>query len=117
MDVGSPGSIEHARKERILRAAIKARDSIVRAKLHCEALMDELRGQRTSGELICLSQIRSRILKEGNVSCQAKCGVYAGWHSSSCRQVMYNPCMAYVILNGLKMVLCTSVGRVNVSAF
>ena len=102
--MGSPGSIEHARKERILRAAIKARDSIVQAKLHCEALMDELRGQRISGEQFPLSQIPGRILKEGVVSCRQAhiAGVYALWHSSSCDQVMYNPCMAWVILNGSK---------------
>ena len=116
MDVGSPGSIEHARKERILRAAIKARDSIVRAKLHCEALMDELRGQRTSGELICLSQIRSRILKEGNVSCRqvrCLCGMAFQQLPSSDVQPLYGICD----FEWTEMVLCTSVGRVNVSAF
>ena len=39
VDAGQPGGREHGRKERILRAAITARDRLCAVKSHCEALL------------------------------------------------------------------------------
>ena len=44
VEVGQPGTAEHGRRERILRAAIGLRDRILAAKTHYEALMKSQQG-------------------------------------------------------------------------
>ena len=47
VDTGQPGASEHAKKERILRAAIRARDRMGGVKTRYETLMSRL-GDKTA---------------------------------------------------------------------
>lgn len=49
VDTGQPGASEHAKKERILRAAIKARDRMGGVKTHYETLMSRLGDETAKG--------------------------------------------------------------------
>lgn len=53
VEADQPGSTAQGRKERILRAAISARDRLCDAKTHCEALLRSSASRSTPGAGAC----------------------------------------------------------------